>query len=65
MKRAAPNAASAALAIKPVQAKTRAERKVPTLSAARVALHEGITVNRDRFSLKASAERFKKQSGSK
>lgn len=61
MKRYAPSAA--AVAEKPSQAKVRAERKVPTLTGARLALHEGITANRERFSLKASAERLKKHSG--
>lgn len=61
MKRNAPPAA--AVAEKPTRAKVRAERKVPTLTASRLALHEGITANRERFSLKASAERLKKHPG--
>jgi len=61
MKRQAPSAAG--VAEKPTQAKVRAERKVPVLSGARLALHEGITANRERFSLKASAERVKKPTG--
>jgi hypothetical protein len=61
MKRHAPSAA--AVAEKPTQAKVRSERKVPVLSGARLALHEGITANRERFSLKASSERLKKHTG--
>jgi hypothetical protein len=61
MKRLAPIAS--VVAEKLTGSKVRSERKVPTLSGRRLALHEGITANRERFSLKVSAERLKKQSG--
>jgi hypothetical protein len=61
MPRATPSAT--AVADKARQPKVRAEREVPKLAGRRLALHEGITANRERFSLKASGDRLKKQSG--